>query len=60
MTKYEYHHESFRNETMTTIVKILNEKGSQGWRVVSEHWLDNATVGYLLERQLVEKATLLG
>jgi hypothetical protein len=60
MPRYEYQHASFRNETMSTIIKTLNEKGSQGWRIVSEHWIDNGTVGYLLERQLVEKATLLG
>ena len=60
MTKYEYHHESFRNEPMTTVIKSLNEKGLLGWRVVSEHWIDNSTVGYLLERPLLEKTTLLG
>ena len=60
MTKYEYYHVSFRNESLVKIVNALNEKGLQGWRVVSEQWSDNITVGYLLERPLLEKATLLG
>ena len=60
MIKYEYQYELFQTEPMDAIIKTLNEKGSHGWRVVSEKWIDSNTVGYLLERPVTEKSALFG
>lgn len=52
MKKYEFKYVSFRDDKIDDIIKNLNDLGMEGWSLVTERWIDNYTVTYLLQRPL--------